>query len=257
MKEFNVRDLIQNAPVAYGSPFVPTREELKTYMQPLTDAIVRQPWKRIIMRHNLHICLCFLATQFNFAHRPRNSMEYPFDLFCAGNDEAVKYEIINDKLSKIYREERILPVSRPLSVMTQNVREGFPEVKKYIHRKLNSSLLRYVPETFFFFIDKTGKPVPFSLERFLACLEEASLKYPYDLRMPRHYVRTYFFKKRVSHDLANLWLGHHHVAKEALGISSTVLYRDVVKIGLPIVEEMMKEIGLEPVRYLADGNGLP
>src|SRR5271169_1498671 len=101
--QFCVKELLAND-LMYGSPFVPQTEELKIYIKSVSSAIKAQKWKNIITRHNLYTCYSVLATQFNFAHRPRNGMDYSFSSFCAGADEVIHYEILNDKLSKVYRE---------------------------------------------------------------------------------------------------------------------------------------------------------
>jgi hypothetical protein len=193
----------------------------------------------------------YLCMQFSFAYRPRNSIPYRFSEFA--RDE---YEIINDKLSHIYREERILPPSDILESLAEEIRDNFKRVKMYLAKRINPAMLRFSPSEFYFFLSEKGDSEDFNLKRLKDYLSIASLPYPFVLKMPRHFVRTYFYERGTCHDMADCWLGHHHICKEPLGISSSLIYKDVASLGLDIINTMLQEIGFTPIPYAPEDNGL-
>ena len=244
-------DSDNSSDLGYGSRFVPLKENIVLYLTQLKAAIESNKWKEVIIRHNLYIAYCFLSMQFCLAYRPRNEIPYSFSEFCKNGRV-----VINDKLSHAYREDRCLPASSTLNILARNMRQGFDRVRRYIARKINPQMLRFEPELFFFFLAEDGRPLEFSLKRMINLLESVGLPYPFDLKTPRHYMRTYMYEHGVSHEIANAFMGHHHVAKEPLGITSALCYEEFLKILSSIIEEAIDEIGLSPVSYLPEGDDL-
>lgn len=252
MKSENLKaDSDNSSDLGYGSKFVPLKENIVSYITLLRAAIENNKWKELIMRHNLYIAYCFLSMQFCLAYRPRNEIPYAFREFCKNGRV-----VINDKLSHAYREDRCLPALSTLNILARNMRQGFDKVCRYIARKINPQMLRFEPELFFFFLAEDGSPLEFSLKRMINFLETAGLPYPFDLKTPRHYMRTYMFEHNVSHEVANAYMGHHHVAKEPLGITSSLCYDEFLEMLSSIIEEAIDEIGLSPVSYLPEGDDL-
>lgn len=229
----------------YGSAIVPETETLKAYIDSVKTTLEKFGWTNIIMRHNVFICQLYMCAQFNFALRPRNNPPFGFNHFARN-----LFETINDKLSRVYYEERLLPVSPILKDMVDNFRTGFPRVIRYIGGKINPSVLQISAEKIFFFLGEDGTPQPFLLKTFEKVLSDAYIPYSFDRKSIRHYVRTYFYEHNSCHDLADAWLGHHHVAKEPLGISSALVYRDLIVHGLKQIDNLLTEIGFSPVSYL-------
>ncbi len=115
---------------SYGSPFVPTREVLFAYTKALKHKIQSLGWDDIITRHNLFVSYVYLCMQFNFAYRSRITIPYSFDNFAR-----YKHEVIADKLSAIYREERLLPGSDLLHDLACDIRNNFSEVTRIAREK--------------------------------------------------------------------------------------------------------------------------
>lgn len=228
----------------YGSPFVALTGRLISYVTALKEVISGLGWKDVIKRHNLYMVYAYLCMQYNFAYRPRNQVPFGFDSF-TGN----RYVVINDKLSSLYREERVLPVADTLTKLAGSVRKDFTSVKSYIARKINHEILQFNPDMFFFFFSQKGQYKTFSLKNLRACLSEAGLAYPFSMRTPRHFVRTYFYEKGFCNDLADALMGHHHTSKEPLGISSSLRYDDFTAQILPALNNMLEEICMTPVAY--------
>jgi len=235
----------------YGSRFIPLKENLVSYVTSLKEAIEKKKWNEVIVRHNLYISYCFLSMQFCMAYRPRNEIPYAFSEFCKDG-----HVVINDKLSHAYREDRYLSAASALNILAGNMRQGFDGIRRYVARKINPQMLKFEPELFFFFLAEDGSPIEFSLKRMLGFLAAAGLPYPFDLKMPRHYMRTYLYEHGVSHEIANAFMGHHHVAKEPLGITSALCYEEFLKMLSSVIEEAVSEIGLLPVSYLPEGNDI-
>lgn len=235
----------------YGSPFVPFTEGLTSYLEKLKITIEKLEWSEIIERHNLFMIYTYLCMQYSFAYRPRNKVPFEFDKFAEGH-----YVVINDKQSSTYNELRVLPSTDILQQLAGNVRMGFEKVKRYILRKKGGEISQLYPKSFFFFLTQKGGYKEFSLKELRSCLVLAGLEYPFDMKTPRHFVRTYLYEKGFCNDLADAFLGHTHTAKEPLGVSSSLMYSGFTLQTLGAINNMLKEIGITTIPYAPEGNDL-
>jgi hypothetical protein len=233
--------------VGYGSGIVPTAADLKLYIVKLGGIIEALKMEDIIIRHNLFTVYTYLCAQLNFALRPRNDLPFSEDIFCRHD-----YEVINDKMSCRFYEDRVLPGSAVLKALCQSRCSGFPDVQRYISEILNPSIVEEDPNLFFFFISARGKLKPFSLRRAKECLIKGGVPFPFNWKSPRHFVRTFLYENNIYNEFGDVWLGHHRISREPLGFASSLQYKKVKEIGLDIVNQMLKEIGFKHLSYLPD-----
>ena len=245
--DVNNGDLAENPTCGYGTPFVALTGKLISYVGALKEKITTLGWDEMIERHNLFMIYAYLCMQFSFAHRPRNQVSFEFDNFLEHN-----YVVINDKQSSLYREERILPATNTLLKIVKDVRNDFNRVRRHIAVK-KPAILQLRPQFFFFFISANGNQKEFSLEQLRSFLTDAALSYPFNMKTPRHYVRTYLYKNGFCNDLADAFVGHHHVTKEPIGTSSSLIYEEFVSHITPAINNMLGKIGLTPIPYMPDG----
>jgi hypothetical protein len=235
---------------SYGSPFVPTKEVLFAYTNSLKHKIQSLGWDDITTRHNLFVSYVYLCMQFNFAYRSRIKIPYTFDNFAR-----YEREVIADKLSALYREERLLPVSDVLHDLACDIRNNFSEVTVHMAEKSHRKIEILLEDLFFFFLSDNGIE-EFTLIKSRNYLSDAGLPYPFDKGMPRHYVRTYFYEKGICNDFADAWIGHHHTGREALGVSSALVYGEMSGPGRETITSMLSELGFTAIAYLPeDANG--
>ncbi|MGD0885377.1 MAG: hypothetical protein ABSA46_11000 [Thermodesulfovibrionales bacterium] len=231
----------------FGSAIVPTTEAVCNYVTSLHQAIKSKGWDCIIERHNLYVVYTYFCAEFNYALRPRNEPSFSFSRFAK-----TPFQTINDKLSCRFYEDRLVPTSGCLGILAQNYRRDFPRTLRYLASRLDPSLLDFAPEKFFFFLGKSGKPKKFLLRTWREVLAKAAIPYPFNSKSPRHYVKTYLYEHDVCDELSDAWHGHHHEAREPLGITSSLTYADMIAHGLPVIESMLAEIGFSGIPYLPE-----
>jgi hypothetical protein len=231
----------------YGSGIVPTTEDLKLYLTSLRNKIEALGMGDIVKRHNLFTVYAYFCAEFNFALRPRNNLPYLMDRFCLYD-----YEVINDKLSCRYYEDRLLPVSERTRNLCVSLRNGFPIVKKHIGAMSNPALLAEKADRLFSFITKRGKLREFTLTRAKKVLMDSGVPFPFNWKSARHFVRSYFYENDVADQYGDAWLGHHHISREPLGFASSLPYGDLKDVGLKVVDGMFDEIGITNIDYLPE-----
>ena len=230
--------------IAYGSPFAATTDDVYQFLKELKSHIQRRRWVNIVERHNLYTCYLFLCLQFSFAHRPRNQIAYALTSLISGS-----HAVIADKLSRAYREERLLPVNDVLAKSCRYYIAGQTKVLEYVACKLRPELTKEPRPGPLVFITEKGRWRKFSLSTFRSELSDAGLPYPFDNKMPRHFVRTRLYEKGYSSDFANAVLGHHHLAREPLSICSSLQYRKFAAEFLVFMNEMLHDVGFIRLRY--------
>jgi len=232
----------------HGSGIIPDLEKLKLFISALQNKIITLSDREIILRHNLYTIHAYLCGQFNFALRPRNDLPFLHKTF-----GRFDYELINDKTSCRYYEDRLFPVSDCLKTQCQNLRSGFPRFKRHVGGMINSSLLGEDPEKFFIFLTKRGKIMDFTLVKARRILKEAGLPFPFNMKSPRHFVRTYIYEKGICNEFGDAWLGHSHISREPLAFASSLILQDMKHRSLGFINQMLADIGFAPVSYLPEG----
>ena len=230
--------------IVYGSPFAAEADDVRRFVEDIKTHICRPRWINIVERHNLYTCYLYLCLQFSFAHRPRNVIAYALASLTSGS-----HAVIADKLSRVYREERLLPVNDVLAKLCQNYNDGQTAVLEHIARKIRPELTIEPKPGPLSFITEAGRWRKFNISNFRTELKKAGLPYRFDNKMPRHFVRTRLSEKGYSSDFANAVLGHHHVAREPLSICSSMQYQAFAAAFIVFITDVFHAIGFEPLRY--------
>ena len=165
--------------IVYGSPFAASADDVWMFVEDLKLHIRRRRWRNIVERHNLYTCYLYLCLQFSFAHRPRNVIAYTLASLTRG-----AHVVIADKLSKAYREERLLPVNNVLANLCRNYIDGQPVVIEYIARKIRPQLTREPKPSPLAFITVEGRWQKFTISNFHEYLQKARVPYCFDNKMP-------------------------------------------------------------------------
>lgn len=230
--------------LAYGSPYVPAVNDLRKYLDKLGSKITKLRWRNIITRHNLYICLLAICFQFSFAHRSRNEMPYALEELIDRS-----HITIQDKDSARYREYRELPVNRILRQYCVNMKKSEELVCDYIAMKLRPEIMKELRPSALSFISQEGHWESFSVKKFNAVLNDSDCKYPFDQKMPRHFVRTVLQDKGFPSEISNAVLGHTHVAREPLGICSAFSLGAFGELFRGFIEKLLTEVGFPSVAY--------
>ena len=227
----------------YGSPFIPLKGYINNLLGTLQTNINNE--QDLINRHNLYTIYTYLGLQFATALRPRKNPDVPINRF---NSRAGTI-LINDKVSEIYREERLVPLPPVILYVITELITGIKKMQEYIQRNLILSDQSDKAQNMFFFIDKSGRFIPFTVKGMLSRLAAIGVDYNLPPNMPRHYLRTYLYYLDISNDVADIWMGHQHLGRETMSIISSTVFADAVKICLPRIEKMMKHIGFFNIAY--------
>ena len=228
----------------YGSHLIPKGDYISNMINALKSAVSRE--NDMFRRHNLFSIYTYLGLQFCTASRPRNNPPLPWKRFNARSGTI----LINDKLSARYREERLLPLPEIMRFLLSDMNRGFKTVEDHILRNHVFSDQSHKAANIFFFINALGRFEHFTLKEMREKLSEIGIDYGLPANMPRHFLRTYLFDANITCDLADTWMGHQHVGRETLGITSSVIYDDAVHVCMPHIDKMMQELGFSQVAYL-------
>lgn len=227
----------------YGSPYIPEESYLRKMIETLKDKIRTET--DVLVRHNLYVIYCYLGTQFVTGLRPRKD---PATGWIHVNSKTGTI-LINDKLSSKYREERILPLPGVLLRLLSNMRAGYDALQKNIRWHYVISWQEDRAGQTFYLIDSEGLFKSFTTKDMILWLDKIGIIYPFPPNMPRHYLRTYLYGAEISNELADIWMGHQHDGREAMNLTSSVIFSEAVNLCLPYIEKMFASLGFGDVPY--------
>lgn len=227
----------------YGSPCIVKDGYLFDIISKIKKHIEREP--NFIQRHNLYICYAYLALQFNTGLRPRNNPNITWENL----NDTLGIITIRDKASVAFHEVRTVPLANNVIALLRNIRTSRNKLLHFIARNHYPSIFREDLSSVFFFIDGKGKCVDFDLDTFTSLIKSIVPDYNLPANMPRHYLRNYLYHAGIGNDLADAIFGHQHHGKELLNVISSSKPCDVSTFVLPAIERMLKQLGIEEIRY--------
>jgi hypothetical protein len=230
----------------YGSSIIPDVDYITGLLDKLRRAIEKS--KNIITRHNLYMCYLLLGLQFAAGLRPKNEHRLEWMHFSEFAKKTVL--TINDKDSAHSHEERTLPLPKILVEMLNEFHAGFNSLKKLVAIKRYPSILSKDEKRIFFFINNLGRFEIFNSRIMQELLNAHGIVYDLPTNMPRSYVRNYLYHNKMHNDAADAWLGHQHAGRELFNMTSSTVPAAWASTVLPVVEQMLIDIGYTKIRYI-------
>ncbi len=85
-------------------------------------------------------------------------------------------------------------------------------------------------------------------------MSDAGLPYRFDRESSGIMSEPIFMKRGFAIEFADAWIGHHHTGREALGVSSALVYGEMSGPGREIITSMLSELGFTAIAYLPEGS---
>jgi hypothetical protein len=233
-----------NVLAGYGSPFIPRLPYVRERIEKLRDAVIKK--KDHIKRHNLYIVYLYLGLQFATTLRPHNNPQ----LYWLQYNRDAGVILIFDKQSGKYNEHRILVLPRRIRSLLKSMQDAWPKMHDYIMVNHCMSYQHDKIKQIFFHIGSDGVLVDFTNNSICDAFNSLGLDFTDPMNMPRQYTRNYFYHNNISHQVADILMGHQSEGREVFNLASTTSLARAAAVYLPVLDRMLDEIGFTEVEYL-------
>ncbi len=228
----------------YGSCVVSKLPYVKDHIEKLRDGVINE--RDRIKRHNLFSVYLYLAFQFATTLRPHEDPQ----LYWVQYNRNAGVVTISDKQSGKYNEQRTLVLPQLIRNLLNGMQDGWSETHRYIMINRCLSYQNEKTEQIFFSISDDGTFVDFTYDNMRNAFKAVGLEFTDAMNMPRHYTRNYLYHNNVSHEIADILMGHQSAGREVFNLVSTTSLARAASVYLPVLDKMLDELGFTQVEYL-------